>query len=261
MREGWAPPSRPKFDLEVVFNVVCPCAHRVVGISRRKGARRRSLRTRVHNERALRADGAYSMKVLAVSFLFLASVAGLWAATEHVAAALHYAPALGPPWMSVASVRIYPAWGWLAWSRVYAHGAPIAFRNASGLTTLGALIGCAGAALASVLRPATAPSRAHGSSRWATTEEIRSAGLLRDAGVVLCQTDDAAFRHDGRPARKDRRDSSTRLGAPHPPRRSRARLLLRADALAAKASASSSRRCSPGRIRSSSTTSRRRTGR
>jgi type IV secretion system protein VirD4 len=41
---------------------------------------------------------------------------------------------------------------------------------------------------------ASRPSTAHGSSRWATTEEIRKAGLLRDAGVVLCQTSDAEFR-------------------------------------------------------------------
>src|SRR5262249_2329114 len=39
-----------------------------------------------------------------------------------------------------------------------------------------------------------ATSVAHGSSRWATTAEVRKAGLFRDAGVVLCQTDDATYR-------------------------------------------------------------------
>jgi hypothetical protein len=36
-------------------------------------------------------------------------------------------------------------------------------------------------------RKRSAPSHSHGSSRWATTRELGAAGLLRDAGVVLCQ--------------------------------------------------------------------------
>ena len=71
---------------------------------------------------------------------------------------------------------------------------PRLFRNASSLTTLGALLGCAVAAAAAAKRRGAPASRAHGSSRWATTSELRKAGLLRAAGVVLCQTNDAVYR-------------------------------------------------------------------
>jgi type IV secretion system protein VirD4 len=134
------------------------------------------------------------MRVLAVAAVLVLSFAGLWAATEHVAAELHYVGALGEPWIVLGQVHIYPPWGWVLWQRLYQPRAPKLFRDAGGITTLAALAGASIAVLASVWRKGSPPSTAHGSSRWATTEEIRKAGLLRDAGVVLCQTSDAEFR-------------------------------------------------------------------
>ncbi|MDP9149777.1 MAG: type IV secretory system conjugative DNA transfer family protein [Myxococcota bacterium] len=49
------------------------------------------------------------------------------------------------------------------------------------------------AAVSAAVRRKPVASRLHGSSRWATSAEIGKAGLLRDSGVVLCQTSDAAF--------------------------------------------------------------------
>ena len=135
------------------------------------------------------------MRVLALLSLLVLSLAGLWASTEYVAAELRYPPEIGVPWAVVGSWPVYPPWGWLLWSPIAESRAPILFRNASGITTIGALAGCAAAALAAVCRKPSGPSRSHGSSRWATTTEMRRAGLLRDAGVVLGQTGDAVFRH------------------------------------------------------------------
>ncbi len=76
----------------------------------------------------------------------------------------------------------------------YGTRAPIVFRNAQGIAALGPLLGTAFALIAGLRRKSSRTSNAHGSSRWASTQEIKKAALLRDAGVVLCQTSDAQFR-------------------------------------------------------------------
>jgi type IV secretion system protein VirD4 len=134
------------------------------------------------------------MRALGVVMLLVLSLGGSWAATQYVVAGLHCAPELGPPWAAIGDECIYPPWGWVVWARKYPSPAPTLFRNASAIATLAALAGAAAAALAALRRGPSAASIAHGSSRWATTSELRKAGLLRDAGVVLCQTDDARFR-------------------------------------------------------------------
>ena len=106
---------------------------------------------------------------------------------------LHDAPALGRSF-TVGELRVYPPWGWIVWSPRYERRYPTIFRNAQAETTLAALGATLVAAVFALRRKPSAPSTAHGSSRWATTAELRNAGLLRDAGVVLCQTSDAEFR-------------------------------------------------------------------
>jgi type IV secretion system protein VirD4 len=135
------------------------------------------------------------MRALALLSLLVLSLAGLWASTEYVAAGLHHPPEIGMPWAVVGSLHVYAPWAWLLWSRIGASREPTLFRDASGLTTVGAIAGCVAAASLAGRRKPSGPSRSHGSSRWATTAEIRRAGLLREAGVVLGQTNDAVFRH------------------------------------------------------------------
>jgi type IV secretion system protein VirD4 len=133
-------------------------------------------------------------RVLAILGLTLLPFGACWAATQYAAAQLGFAAALGPLWCTLGDLHFYAPWAWVSWSRRYEGRAPVVFRNASGLTTLGALAGLAAAAvLGGRARRTGAPSRAHGSSRWATTAELAKAGLLRDGGVVLCQTSEARF--------------------------------------------------------------------
>jgi type IV secretion system protein VirD4 len=135
------------------------------------------------------------MRFVALLALLGIALAGLWASTEYIASHLSYAAALGPPWATLGCVHLYAPWAWIEWGRVYESRWPLVFRNASGITTLSAIAGAGVAASATAFgRKSPTASRAHGSSRWATTEEVRKAGLLRDAGVVLCQTSDASFR-------------------------------------------------------------------
>jgi type IV secretion system protein VirD4 len=135
------------------------------------------------------------MRALALLSLLVLSLAGLWVSTEYVAAGLHHPPEIGVPWAVIGPWPVYVPWGWLVWSSIGASRAPTLFRDASGITTIGAVAGCAAAALIVGRRKPSGPSRAHGSSRRATTAEIRRAGLLRETGVVLGQTNDAVFRH------------------------------------------------------------------
>jgi len=88
-----------------------------------------------------------------VLILLVLSLSGLWASTQYVAAHLHYAPQLGPPWAVLGEVRVYPPWGWVAWGRLYQARAPTLFYNAEGITTLGALAGAAivGTTMASMI--------------------------------------------------------------------------------------------------------------
>jgi type IV secretion system protein VirD4 len=134
------------------------------------------------------------MRIVAVVLLLLLSVASSWAATQYAADALHYSRALGPPMIAVADVRIYPPWAWFTWNRTHEKAAPIVFRNAGAIAFLGTAVGCVMAMAIALRRKSSAASTAHGSSRWATTNEIRKAGLVGEAGVVLCQTNDARFR-------------------------------------------------------------------
>jgi type IV secretion system protein VirD4 len=134
------------------------------------------------------------MRSLGLAALLLVSLLGFWSATQYVAAELRYAPELGRPWGTLGDVHLYAPWAWVGWSRRYGGRAPTLFRNAGAMTTLAAVAGMGIAALTALRRKATAASQAHGSSRWATTSEMRAAGLLGDAGVVLCQTGDAEFR-------------------------------------------------------------------
>ena len=134
------------------------------------------------------------MKALALAMLFVLAVGGLSVSTQYVAAHLGADGSLGAPWCVLGHTAVYPPWAWLGWSATYADRAPAIFRTASAITTGSAVAAVLLVALLSLRRRPTATSNAHGSSRWATSEEIARGGLLRGAGVVLCQTDDASFK-------------------------------------------------------------------
>ena len=152
------------------------------------------------------------MRAVAVVALLVLSLSGLWVSTEYVAAHLHYARQLGAPWAALGELSIYPPWAWITWGRRYESRFPILFRNAGAMTTLGALAGTVVAMAVALRRKSSGSSTAHGSSRWATTAEIKRAGLLRDSGVVLCQTNDAEFRTTVDGAGKTK-TTVTRLGS------------------------------------------------
>jgi hypothetical protein len=108
-----------------------------------------------------------AMRALAVLILLVLSLSGLWASTQYVAAHLHYAPQLGPPWVVLGELRVYPPWGWVQWGRLYQARAPTLFYNAEGITTLGALAGAALVVGAALRRKSSGLSTAHAGPRLA----------------------------------------------------------------------------------------------
>jgi type IV secretion system protein VirD4 len=119
-------------------------------------------------------------------------VLGLGAGTQFCASTFHDHPLLGRPLFVAFGSTLYPPWAWLGWSARFAGRAPRTFAIAEAMTFTGGVLALA-LVLAVLARLRARPSTAHGSARWATRSELRAAGLLDDAGVVLCQTADARF--------------------------------------------------------------------
>jgi type IV secretion system protein VirD4 len=143
-----------------------------------------------------------TVAVLAVVSLFVTALAFV-VATQYVASALAYQPRLGPPLGSALGFHLYAPWSWLAWDSDYGPYAPAVFRTAKFLClvpTSAVLLPLVAVSL--VAGRARAGSTAHGSARWATTQELAAAGLATGNGVVLCQTADARY------SRSEQRDGS-----------------------------------------------------
>jgi type IV secretion system protein VirD4 len=130
--------------------------------------------------------------------VFALALAGVWSATQWTAAALGHQPELGAPWVIVAGFRIYPPpaffWWWFSFDayapRVFLHGASVAVSG--GLAAIVVAIGM------SVWRAREArAAETFGTARWATPREVKAAGLLGDAGVVLGRLGRDYLRHDG----------------------------------------------------------------
>jgi type IV secretion system protein VirD4 len=130
--------------------------------------------------------------------LLLGILLGLSAATQWTAHQLREAPGLGPAWFAVGTVRWYAPHAFITWSLKHASRAPAVFRVAQGLLLGGCLLGLAGAVVLRVWasREPGGPTT-YGSSRWATRQEMKRAGLLGDTGVVLGQYGRRYLRHDG----------------------------------------------------------------
>lgn len=98
------------------------------------------------------------------------------AVTQHLAAALHYHPALGEAWLG----RLYHPLDWLAWFHLHRAARPDVFLPAA-LGLYGVLAAFFGAAFAVHAARAREPLTADGScgsARWADRKELEAAGLL-----------------------------------------------------------------------------------
>ncbi|MEJ0024948.1 MAG: conjugal transfer protein TraG [Rhizomicrobium sp.] len=133
-----------------------------------------------------------------ITVVFAVAVGGMWFATEWAAWRLGYQPQLGLPWFVLAGRPIYHPWCLFVWWYAYDAYAPRLFNEAGAIAATSGFAGCAVAIIGSLWRARqTQHVTTYGSSRWATSREIRSAGLFRPSGVFLGQLGTDYLRHDG----------------------------------------------------------------
>ena len=134
-------------------------------------------------------------QVIAVFLIVLASI---WSATQWTAAALAYQPELGLPWFVAFGRPVYPPPAFFWWWFAFDAYAPEIFRTGAYIAVSGGFAAIVVAIGMSVWRAREARNaETYGSARWATMGEARTAGLLRDEGVVLGRLGSDYLRHDG----------------------------------------------------------------
>lgn len=134
-------------------------------------------------------------QVIAVLLIVLIAI---WSATQWTAAALAYQPELGSPWFSLGDWPVYPPPAFFWWWFAFDAYAPEIFRTGAYIAVSGGFAAIVFAIGMSVWRAREARNaETYGSARWATIGEARTAGLLRDEGVVLGRLGSDYLRHDG----------------------------------------------------------------
>lgn len=133
-----------------------------------------------------------------IAAVFAIVLGAIWSATQWTAAALGYQPQLGAAWFHIGDYPVYlpPSFFW--WWFAFDAYAPEIFAT-------GAMIAASGGFLSIIVAIAMSIWRArerrraetYGSARWAEKKEIRKAGMLGDAGVILGRLGKSYLRHDG----------------------------------------------------------------
>jgi len=133
-----------------------------------------------------------------ILIVFAIMVLGVWAATQWAASMLGYQASLGPAWFSVRAWPLYRPWALFSWWYHYEAYAPHVFNKAGALAGASGFLGC-GAAVGGSLWRARQVGRVttYGSARWASSSEIREAGLFGNCGVFLGAIDNSYLRHAG----------------------------------------------------------------
>jgi type IV secretion system protein VirD4 len=130
--------------------------------------------------------------------VFSIVILGVWFATEWCAWELDFQPRLGAPWFRWIGLPVYCPWRLFEWWYAFDAYAPNLFNEAGGIAASSGLLACLVAVVGSVWRARqTRLVTTYGSSRWATADEIESAGLFGPAGVFLGRFGGRYLRHDG----------------------------------------------------------------
>ncbi|MCB1393583.1 conjugal transfer protein TraG [Nitrobacter sp.] len=133
-----------------------------------------------------------------IAVVFAIVLFAVWSATQWIAWRLGFQPQLGAPWFALAGWLVYPPPAFLWWWFFYDAYAPHVFLEGAGIAASGSLVAIAVAILMSIYRGREAKDvSTFGSARWAGPDEIKTAGLLGDDGVVLGKLDRDYLRHDG----------------------------------------------------------------
>ncbi len=130
--------------------------------------------------------------------VFTIVLVAVWGATQWTAWRLGFQAQLGSPWFEVVGLPLYPPPAFFWWWYFFDAYAPHIFMEGGAIAASGGFIAIAVAIMMSIYRAREAKDvRTFGSARWAGREEIESAHLLGDDGVVLGRYDNDYLRHDG----------------------------------------------------------------
>jgi len=130
--------------------------------------------------------------------VFAIMALGVWAATQWAAAMLAYQPELGLPWFELRGLPFYRPWALFGWWFHYEAYAPAVFNKAGALAAASGFLGCGAAVAGSLWRARQSGAvTTYGSAHWASAKDVRSAGLLDEAGLFLGSLGGADLRHDG----------------------------------------------------------------
>lgn len=134
-------------------------------------------------------------QIVLVSVIALAAI---WSATEWTAWRLGFQVQLGPRWFDLLGWPLYPPPMFFWWWAVYDAYAPRIFVEGAVIASSGGFAAVAVATTLSVRRAREAKTiSTYGSARWATDDDVRSAGFLKDRGVVLGRWKRDYLRHHG----------------------------------------------------------------
>ena len=139
-------------------------------------------------------------RILIGQFLIVLTiiVATMWGATQWVAHAFGYQPALGRPWFIWGEVPVYRPWRLFQWWYAYEAYAPDVFARGGAMAASGGLLGILAAVLGSVWRSRWEKRvTTYGSARWAEKRDLVRAKLLGGDGVFLGRWKSQYLRHDG----------------------------------------------------------------
>ena len=128
----------------------------------------------------------------------LANLVCIWGATQWVAYDLNFQEALGAPWITILGLPVYPPWQFFVWWLAFGSEAASVFDRAALLAVFGGVLS-GGLALAGAARRAgqVKTITTYGSARWADVSDIKAAGLLGDAGIILGRHGRSYLRHGG----------------------------------------------------------------
>jgi len=130
--------------------------------------------------------------------VFAIVLADIWFATQWAAAQLAYQPELGIPLFIIGHMPVYRPWSIFLWWYHFDAYAPQIFDRAGEIAGASGFLGCGAAIFGSLWRARQRGMlTTYGSARWATTADIRAAGMFDDSGVFLGSTGSHYLRHDG----------------------------------------------------------------
>ena len=130
--------------------------------------------------------------------VLLIITAAMQAATQYVAGAFGFDPALGSPWSTIGATPLYYPWRLFEWWYAYEAYAPDIFMQGGAIAAAGGMVGAVAAVAGSLWRARQQRNvTTYGSARWARRRDIDRAGLFNGDGVFLGRWRGNYLRHAG----------------------------------------------------------------